>query len=452
MENEEEKIVPQEAKLNKNVLIVGGGIFVLLVGLILTVFLYLIPNGHYKKGVSNFDSGNYQVSYDEFTAAGDYKDSVERAAVALKGSYYQQGLSALEEFRFDDARNYLYSAGDFPGAPETYAIIDNEEIYHGADVSFTNGEYEAAAQIFLSLEDYRDSSDRYVASIYALADSLYDAGEYYDAANYFVDIEDYEDSLDRATECGNILFENEEYGHAATVFGNVGDTDFCNYSRGLMHFNNGSYADAANYFNNAGDFRDAPEMVMKSYFYRAESYYTEGDLPTAYDFFLLLPEDLVVDGIAVSDRIAMLESHQEFMNICGRWRSTDNEFRCCETFTYYGTSYWLQEDMYGCTLDVTCIIDDDGSVRVHGTANYFMFTSYSTISAYCGYSFDEVSTFYFRVEPGSSIPRSFDGTSNASFTYSNGIFRLQRTDTTWYTSTYYDSFTADITFDEASFY
>ncbi len=431
----------------KTIVIVIASLAVVLVtvGLIFGLFL---PMHYYSNGDNAFAAGNYKEAYNCFLSANSYKDSATRAAISLKGVYYNDGMLALSEYRFEDARAALLLADDFLDAREQYAIIDKAEAYHNAEVAHDTGDYETSREGYEGLGDYLDSEYRYIVCTYDYADALFDEGRYYDAAALYRQIRDYEDSSEKMVLCAEMLFQNEDYEEASRTFSFIGNMDYYNYCKGMVSFLEGNYSESRSYFILAHGVEDSEEYINIDLFYEAEEDYAEGNLDDALEKYSMLPEDYELNEVVIQDRLEILQRFHFYVDICGTYISNDNVIRTRENYGY-GWHEWYREDIYGGRLDIRVIIHDDLSVTVIGCAKYKIFTNYS-ISNYLLNVADRESNFSIDIPYNGSVPtmpRTINGSGDTSITFSNGVFRLQKT-----VADGIDAYIADFTYDEHRIY
>ena len=99
--------------------------------------------------------------------------------------------------------------------------------YKTAKQLMESGDAAAAAEMFKTLGDYKDSAAQAAACDYTVAQNTYSAGEYEQARALFAALGDYEDSAELVTACDYAIAQNAydagEYAHAAELFTALGD-------------------------------------------------------------------------------------------------------------------------------------------------------------------------------------------------------------------------------------
>ncbi|MBQ1235574.1 MAG: hypothetical protein IIX72_01220 [Oscillospiraceae bacterium] len=101
----------------------------------------------------------YAEAAEAYDALGEYKDSVTMAdkarAILSERNSYDKAKKFLENGRWDDAYNAFSAMGDYEEAPQ----LATEAIYCKAVELAEKGEHAKAAEIFLSIADYKDSAE-----------------------------------------------------------------------------------------------------------------------------------------------------------------------------------------------------------------------------------------------------------------------------------------------------
>ncbi len=112
--------------------------------------------------------------------------------------------------------------------------------YNNAVDMMTDGNLVEAHEIFVELDDYKDSAEKANECKYIQATNAFNDEDYEAAYDIFVELVDYKDSANKATECKYIQATNA--------------------------FNYGDYEAAYNAFSKIKDYSDSSEMAEKSLF------------------------------------------------------------------------------------------------------------------------------------------------------------------------------------------
>ena len=146
--------------------------------------------------------------------------------------------------------------------------------YNKAIGMMKNQDYSSAKEIFLELEDYKDSATQVKACDYQIALLYIEDGEYENALNILSDL-DYEDSTDKA--------------------------NLCEYEIAKELYNNGDYAAASQKFTvlSANGYEDSNEYLIKSSYELGKQYLDEGNYESAVN---------CLDGLNYEDSEKLVES------------------------------------------------------------------------------------------------------------------------------------------------
>ena len=119
------------------------------------------------------------------------------------------------------------------------------------------------------------------------------------------------------------------------------------------------------------------EVLVSSW--KNEKLYQDGYLNQAKAAYEGLPEGYSQDGISAAERLEVLDRYQGFMKLCGQWHSsgTGNRIETRETYSSGRYYYWYQEPgAYSGSVSITCQIQEDGKVKISGTAEFRRYTNY----------------------------------------------------------------------------
>ncbi len=255
---------------------------------------------------------------------------------------------------------------------------------------------------------------------YEEANKKYDDKNYKEAINLYEDLNGYKDSkekLNRAYfEYGLKLLQEENFGEAVGVLEKasmIGSSKYLDYARALYDMDFGKYEDAIieltnlgdfekaplyltmtyyfygdslidskkydeaiKQFELAGDFEDSKEKIKASKLFKAEKFYKEGSLTEAKAIYKSLDKDFEYNGIKVADRLSTLKKYSKFVTLSGSWKGKKGKMVVKHVLKADG-SWDSWKNTYASQLDIKCIINDDGSVKVAGSTNFFTFTNYS---------------------------------------------------------------------------
>lgn len=181
--------------------------------------------------------------------------------------------------------------------------------YNAAAHDVEKNNYDAAYNTYISLKDYRDSSDKAIETLYQKAVYLEDQKQFAEAAAEYEKIPDYQDSKAKAAHCRNeaqyaeakAKYDAKDYDGAIAAFTKLGRyLDSQNwvlktkYAKASDCFDNKEYAKAAELFKELkqiNDYLDSQERMEESEYQLAEAAYAQKDYQTAYQGYEALGAD-----------------------------------------------------------------------------------------------------------------------------------------------------------------
>ncbi len=136
---------------------------------------------------------------------------------------YKTALGMIENQQWFEARDMFVALEDYKDSADMLTECD----YNIALSVMESGEYEDALAKFEALNGYKDSAGKITECSYQIAVALQDAGEYDKAIDAFEALGDYEDCADRVTECtyksAMAHYDAEEYEEALSLFQSLED-------------------------------------------------------------------------------------------------------------------------------------------------------------------------------------------------------------------------------------
>ncbi len=177
-----------------------------------------------------------------------------------------------------------------------WPALSTEKKYLDASSFVAAGDYLSAAEIYDSLDDYKDCETRYDECVYSYASQLENAGSFDEAINYFNLIPDYPASSERIAECHYTLGKrylnegkySEAYDHLYLIpkYGDAGElAKQANYQCALEFFNAGSYDDAATRFSMFDDYLDSHTFWQTAVYNSGRQSFQQSAYQAAYDSF-----------------------------------------------------------------------------------------------------------------------------------------------------------------------
>lgn len=405
-ENSKMHIEKVKKPVNKK-LVIGIVVAVIAVaGIGVGVYFNSTPEAKYHKAEKAFEDGNYEKAVKYYSAVGDYEDAAEKLIEAEQANHHAKGLKLMEEEAYEEAKGELKEA-----------------------------------------QGYQNSDDLIKECCYKIAQGYVDEGDYISAAASFKDAKDYEDANDRILSLGQELVTAENYEDAVTVFEyatNWPSDPYAQYANGMVNLASKNYSQAAEYFERSGDILDAKSQFNEAEYLYASDQFDEKKYSTAQAVFRRISEykdsaelmnacgllaaqeeidkgnlnaakvlleplasEYSYNGVSVSSLLDTLNANERWLAVCGKWSNTSGEASTnCKARNYsYDGGTWtntLEPGTY--TIDIKCILNNDGTVTVSGTGSIIVFTNWSTIQM--GLDYDRNYSISFN----KTIPASDFGT------------------------------------------
>ena len=211
-----------------------------------------------------FDRGDYAAAWSVYggldavyhTHDADYLAFYEAADKRLKNGDYagaEQAFLALGEYRDSPAR-----------ASEAF-LAGQEDVYTRATALQENGEYDAAYDLYASLDGYSDSEEKLLEVAQQKADSLYEAGRFSEAAEVYrlLGSEKESDALWHEAERLRLSGEYPAAGAQWMAIADYADSRERNYQMGVERAAAGDSMTAVVVFALDPDYRDAREQIYR---------------------------------------------------------------------------------------------------------------------------------------------------------------------------------------------
>lgn len=336
-----------------------------------------LPSTKYSKGEQAFEQENYEEAIEYYEAAGDYEDAPKKAQEAAQRLHYKKGLEALDAKDYDTALSEFDQAGGYSDSAELM-----KKCHYEKGVNYRNsGDYTKAKGEFVLAENYSDAPQQ----IIAMGEQLVKDGKYEDAVSMFQGVSQAKDNKYYAYANGRLCLDKNEYDKAAEYFLSAGDTfdakdlyGKCEYEIGKQYLALKEYDSAKEYFKLAGGYSDSGDLINACDLMKAKAVMDTGRLGTALTQLKALPEGTSYNDVSAADLIALLEKNQKWVDLCGVWTSTGGQMRTTEITSRY-ESWWYYDFAEGdATVDVTCVLKDDGTVDVNISGFIMTFTNYAS--------------------------------------------------------------------------
>lgn len=352
---------------------VGGGLLICII-----VFgISSIPGVKYIRAENAYENGQYEKAVRLYESLGDYEDSKDKLQQASVYNSYAKGVQYME-----------------------------------------SGDYDVAITSFEATGGYEDSNELIEKCNYSLGMQLLEMEDYLNAASAFKGANGYEDAEEKLWEIGDKYISLKDYDNALTVFGLMKDQTYEHYVKGKMAYDKENYdqaykelekaigvydtdtmlpeatyrygmqelddkkySDASHVFNELGDYKDSGEMTKACALLEAKDEMDAGNLNSAKKKLEKIPADFTYNDMSAGELLNKINSHSEWLNICGIWSLTTGKATSSQEGTYGGYTWTSDFDTGQNQLEVACIINDDDSVTVKTLGSFIVYTNYSVISA-----------------------------------------------------------------------
>lgn len=299
----------------------------------------------------------------------------------------------------------------------------------------------------LVLADSISDEEIYEAGIYSIAEKEQKLQRYSEAAGHFQSLNEFRDSAQRYTQCRYLLamklFDSKEYVEAQGIFSALGDYDNsrqmeaqCSYELALLAYNDGDYMKALSMFFALDDFSDAKEMVYKS------AYAMTGDSRSAQ--VIVNSGGMSVEAVEKATQIARLRSDMPIGRLdAGRYHTVyvrnDKTVAACgdNSSGQCNVESWTDVVQVSAGAEHTVALRSDGTVLACGNNEYgqcdvsdwknivqIASSDYDTIGLKSDGSF--VSTGYHSIDIGARgevVKKVFAGSYGAAILTDKSYFR-----------------------------
>lgn len=231
-------------------------------------------------------------------------------------------------------------------------ILSPMRTYEEAGTLFLSSEYEAAQELFLSIPEYKDSTERAAECDRAICErdyqyalTLFTNGEYETARTHFEKLSGYSAADNYIVKCNEALLEAQyqdalelytkgEYDNAISVFTDLGayrdsvnQIKECQYALAQNHITNEEYESAYELLSVLGDYKDCKQLLenfhwritgfSREYVYNSATLY--GSISYRFDenqnlcgvvVTTKFPSDTYIDTYVIEESFPVTCSHQ----------------------------------------------------------------------------------------------------------------------------------------------
>ncbi len=368
-------------KINVKAVIGGGAALIVLVCIGIFAYINSTPESKYNKAEKAFNAGNYAQAIKYYSAAGNYGDAEEKLAVAKLANHYATGLSLMDSGSYNEAKSELEASSDYEDAAEKIQECD----YNIALNFLAENDYLNAAESFKASGDYSDADGQ----IIQIGQQLVNDGNYTDAVTVFGYSKNWKSNSYAQYANGQVALSNKNYSGAASCFDKAGDIldaeDLYNeaqYNYASNQLTSKKYSSAEIAFRKILGYKDSADLVNACALMLAKEDMDAGKLNTAKTALEKLPSDFSYKDVSAAELLEQLDSNSSWLAICGKWSNTSGEAttNCrARNYSYDGGTWTITFYSGDYTLDIKCVLNNDGTVSVIGTGTITVFTNWSTI-------------------------------------------------------------------------
>lgn len=338
------------------------------------------PETQYKKAEKAFETGKYEKAVKYYTAAGDYEDAAEKLYQAECATHYEVGVALMDKEDYMTAREELKASEKFEDAED---LIKRCEYNIGLEY-LDNKDYENAA-VYLKSSQYEDYNDK----ILQIGKTLVEDGNYATAVKVYDNAQNTGNDDYAQYAQGMVSLSKKEYADAADYFKLAGDIldaedqyKEAQYNNASNSFSSKKYQTAKTAFSNIPGYKDADDLAIACDLMMGKQDMADGKLNAAKDILESLPKDYSYENVSVSSLLDQLNSNSNWVAVCGKWISTSGEAsaNCKSNISSYDGGTWTATyDEGDHSLNINCILNNDGTVSITGKGAILVLTEWSTV-------------------------------------------------------------------------
>ncbi|MCR4689321.1 MAG: zinc ribbon domain-containing protein, partial [Saccharofermentans sp.] len=383
-------------------IVIGG---ILLAKQLITV---TFPKMHYNKAQEAEQQQNYALAVEEYEAAGEYEDAQKRLAAAQIALHYQTGDALFNSGDYQGAIAEFTAAGEYEDSQDRIELCNTAQHYANGIALIDQGEYEQAIEEFRDCRGYEDTEEQTAKANFLWGQELIEAGELNDGAKLLV-LAGTDEAFSILDTTAEELVAAKDYETLDEMFAYVdGYESYHYYGVGMPAYNSGDYELAFTSLCRARDIEGVSDLIPECALATAIEYMSDGnysqavlclddiaddptgaallnackaeeanelyDLPTAYELYLEVPEDLVVEGYDLQARRALYtrDAVAEAVHVCGKFDATSNDISATDKGTYYQDGWEITSLVDHQYIEIQARMNEDGTFDFKGQVEYYV--------------------------------------------------------------------------------
>lgn len=374
---------------------------------------------------------------------------------AINNNYDLEQYSEVSKYisKLDILNNYLKND------KQKYETIQYKVKFSQALILFENNQFEESLNSLLEIEIKDDLINAKINDCkYELGKISLEAKQYDQALKYFQEVtskDDINDLLDSIySKLALKYLKENKYTDALTEINKTINKNTENYQNikkqiyyeyGKHQLDSNDYNGAIYNLQQAQDYEDSTTLINNAYIRKAEQYIKSRNLQEAKKIYDSLSSDLEYNGIKVIDRKNQLNKLANLINITGKKYATKTYCESRNVWKYDGRwkNWYIDTSDSSEYIDTELILNDDGTATLKGTAYFYAFNNFSSLSQYCQ---AKIVSRQIEIKNITSMPSTFEIDENTKLLYSKGTFTIKYSERDNYSTSFYNMYISTVTY------
>jgi len=410
---------------------VKGKVIAIIIGVIVVAIIavggyvlptYVFPNSYIAAIEKSYDNKEYQETAKYFSKLSNIKTYLKEDEEKYHKLEQKVNLAyGLEQFENKKFKEALEALEKVENKTEELSKKLNDTYYEVGKECLQNKEYEEAVKHLETVKDKQDSSTLLDEACYHTAVKYLEEKNYAQAAH----------NIDKV--------KNEKYENLKETKQKI------HYEFGKQYFEGNDYEKALEHFKISKGYADTATYLGKCAMVEAEKAIEAGEANKAKKLYESIPDNAEYNGIKASDRKKQLKKYQALLNVSGEWKSTKEYLESRHVWRYDGSwdNWYNNEPTPTSIISLKTYLNKDGTATLKGTAKFYAYNNYSSISQYCN---SYLTTRNIEFKNITSIPASKNLGNNTKLTYSNGKFTIKYSKKDEYSANFYNVYNSTVTY------